>query len=281
MDFKPMTDAIMTAAEMNVKSQMRDDDYIGDDGFLHCGKCGKSRQAKVNIFGEERLVWCICNCRDQELRAAEERRQKEKIDLLKRDGFSDQAMEKSTFANDGDPECQESIYCRNYVKNFAKFYEDGKGLLLSGGVGTGKTFYATCVANALMDNLHPVLFTSIGRYIRGMENEFGGKNEKIDYLDRFALVVFDDFGVERNSPYVNELVYALIDGRIRSGKPMVVTTNIPLDDFKKPGGIENGRIYDRILSKCLPIVFSGKNRRRLAVKDEYGDDMRLLRGEET
>lgn len=279
MDFKPMIDGLATAAEENVKKQLRSDDYIGDDGFLHCGKCGKSRQKKLHIFGEDRIVWCICNCRDEELKAAEESRKKDKIDLLKRDGFCDSAMIESTFENDSSPQCEESVLCRNYVKNFAHFYEKGKGLLLTGGVGTGKTFYATCIANALMDNLHPVLFTSIARYIRDIERDFASKNDRIEYLNKFALVVFDDFGVERSTQYTNELIFSLIDGRIRTGKPMIITTNITIDDFKEPNGIDNSRIYDRILSKCLPVIFTGKNRRRIAIKHDYDEDMTLLKGE--
>lgn len=278
MDLRAITDGIMTAAEQNVKKQLRDDDYIGDDGFLHCGQCGKARQTKIRIFGEEKLVWCICKCRDEELSAHDREKQKDKIDALKQEGFSDPAMRDSVFAADSDPDSEESRLCRNYVREFSYFYERGKGLLLTGGVGTGKTFYASCIANALMENLHPVLFTSIGRYIRGMENDFGGMNAKIDGLNRYPLVVFDDFGVERNTQYVNELVYALIDGRIRSGKPMIITTNIPIADLKNPGSVEFSRIYDRILSKCLPVVFNGQNKRRKAIRRDYDEDMDILRG---
>lgn len=278
MNIKPMTDTIAMAAEQNVKRHLRDDDYIGDDGFLHCGKCGKARQTKVKFFGEDCVVWCICNCRDEELKAAEREQLRTKVELLKTEGFTDPAMRDSTFDVDEDPESEASVFCRNYVKNFSTLYERGKGLLLTGGVGTGKTFYAACIANALMDNLHPVLFTSLGRYIQGMEDEFGGKNEKIDHLNRFALVVFDDFGVERNSPYIKQHIFSIIDARIRSGKPMIITTNIPLKDFKEPGGMDESRIYDRILSKCLPVSFNGKNHRRINIKREYENDMNLLRG---
>lgn len=271
---------IMEAAETNVKSQMRDDDYIDpEDGFIHCGKCKRSRQMRTNLFGVDQIVWCICNCRNEELKQEEERRIREKIELLKADGFNDPALAESVFDIDANPESENSIICRNYVKHFEQFYEKGKGLLMTGGVGTGKTFYASCIANALMDKLHPVLVTSIGRLVRGMEDEFGGRNERIDYLDRFALVVFDDLGVERNTPYMNEQIYAIIDGRIRSGKPMIVTTNVTLETIKQSGTIETDRIYDRILMKCIPLVFKEKNMRRAKIREEYANDMKLLRGE--
>lgn len=273
---------ITKAAEMNAKSQMREDDYIDpEDGFIHCGKCRKSRQTKVNLLGADQIVWCICDCRKEELKREEERRNREKIDFLKADGFNDPALAESVFDIDANPESENSVICRNYVKHFEKFYENGKGLLMTGGVGTGKTFYASCIANALMENLHPVLVTSIGRFVREMEdNSYGGRNARIDYLNRFALVVFDDLGAERNTPYMNELVYAIIDGRIRSGKPMIITTNVTLETIKQAATIETDRIYDRILMKCLPLVFKEKNMRRVKIREEYADDMKLLRGGE-
>lgn len=279
MDWKHMVNGIASAAEANVKSQLRDDDFIGEDGFLHCGKCGKSRQTRVSVFGEDRVVWCICDCRKEELVKQDESRIRDRIELLRRDGFNDPAMAESTFDKDDSPESEESVICRNYVKHFDGFYERGKGLLFYGGVGRGKTFYASCIANALMEKLHPVLVTSIGRYVRNMENDFGGRNDQIDYLNRFALVVFDDLGVERNTDYMNEQVYALIDGRIRSGKPMIVTTNATLETLRNPGNIANERIYDRVVANCVPVKFDGANVRRARAKDDYRDDMKILKGE--
>ena len=279
MNLKPMINGIAAAAEANVKTQLRDDDYIGEDGFLHCGLCGKARQAKQYMFGEEQLVWCICDCRDKDLKAQEEARTREKIEMLRKNGFNDPTLAESTFEADDSPDSQESVICRNYVKNFDYFYEKGKGLLFYGGVGRGKTFYASCIANALIEKLHPVLVTSIGRFVRGMENDFGGRNEQIDYLDRFALVVFDDLGVERNTDYMNEQVYALIDGRVRSGKPMIITTNVTIDVLKNPGNIAYERIYDRVVANCIPVKFDGANVRRAKARNDYADDMKLLRGE--
>jgi DNA replication protein DnaC len=270
---------MMNAAEQNAKRQMREDDYVADDGLIHCGKCHKARQTRISLFGMEQTVWCICDCRKAEIEKIEADKRKDRIDLLKRDGFHDPTMAGSTFEQDDAPDSENSVMCRNYVTGFERFYHSGKGLLLTGGVGTGKTFYASCIANALMDKLHPVLVTSIGRFIRGMENEFGGRNEKIAYLDRFDLVVFDDFGVERNTPYSVESIYAIIDSRIRSGKPMVITTNIPLSALKETDNIDLARIYDRIISKCIPIVFSGSNMRRKQIKETYADDVSFLKGE--
>ena len=281
-EFGLFWDRLTEKAEETMKTQVRDDDYIDpEDGLIRCGLCHAPRQCKVSFMGREMIQPVMCDCRVKELAEEEAERRRERIEFLRKDGFDDPMMEKSRFANDDAPDSEMSVICRNYVKKFDEYYERGKGLLLSGGVGTGKTFYASCIANALIEDLHPCLVTSIGRYIRGMESsEYGGMNEKIDYLRRFSLVVFDDLGVERNTPYMNELVYAIIDGRIRSGKPMIVTTNIDIKTMGSATAIEQARIYDRVLSACVPIAFTGDNIRRMKARNEYRDDLRELKGEQ-
>lgn len=256
----------------------REDDYVDPtDGFIHCGKCRQPKECMVELWKIKKPV--PCKCREDQLAQEEAERKKERIEFLRKDGFSDAAMQRSIFENDDNPDGEMSAMCRNYVKNFAEYYKRGKGLLMSGSVGTGKTFYASCIANALIDQLRPCLVTSVSRYIRGMESsEFGGMNEKIDYLNRFDLIVFDDLGVERNTPYMNELVYAIIDGRVRTEKPMIVTTNIDLKSMSSAAAVEQARIYDRILSVCIPLVFNGESMRKTKAREEYREEIRKLKG---
>jgi DNA replication protein DnaC len=102
------------------------------------------------------------------------------------------------------------------------------------------------------------------------------KQEYIDYCCSNQLLVIDDLGVERNTSYAKEVVYAIIDNRYKSGLPMVITTNLSMEKIKSPEDIENQRIYDRILERCFPIEVSGGNRRRKAVREDYEDMKNLL-----
>ena len=68
-------------------------------------------------------------------------------------------------------------------------------------------------------------------------------------------------GVERDTPYVLETVYLVIDERYKSGKPFIITTNLSLEELRNPADLEHGRIYDRIMERCVPVAFSGKNYR--------------------
>ena len=75
------------------------------------------------------------------------------------------------------------------------------------------------------------------------------------------LVCFDDLGVERSSEYALEAVFLLVDERYRSGRPLIVTTNLTEKELHFPQDIDRKRIYDRILERCVPLHFDGGSKR--------------------
>ena len=76
------------------------------------------------------------------------------------------------------------------------------------------------------------------------------------------LLIIDDFGMERGTEYGLEQVYNVIDSRYRSGKPLIVTTNLTLDSLQNPQDTAHARIYGRLLEMCAPILFTGENFRK-------------------
>lgn len=124
----------------------------------------------------------------------------------------------------------------------------------------GKSFFAGCIANALLDRDIPVLMTnfpSILNRLTGMFSE--DRADFIASLGMYDLLIIDDLGVERNTEYAMEQMFHVIDCRYRSRKPMIITTNLKLEEIKNPPDLAHARIYDRILERCAPILFDGKN----------------------
>ena len=242
------------------------DDYMDTEtGLLVCGKCHTRKQKKISFLGEERIVCCLCRCAVEELEKAEQERKDretmEGISRLKSAGLQDKTFFGYTFANcDGTHPC--AGYAHRYAEHFADFQKSGQGLLLWGDVGTGKTFLAGCIANALMDRNIPVLMTSFPKLINSLGGLYSGeRNEYLQNLNHYQLLIIDDLGVERNTPYVLETVYLVIDERYKSGKPFIITTNLSLQELQNPADLEHGRIYHRIMERCTPIAFSGRNYR--------------------
>ena len=78
----------------------------------------------------------------------------------------------------------------------------------------------------------------------------------------YPLVVIDDLDVERSTEYAMETVYMVIDERYKAKKPLIVTTNLTLEELCKPKSMDYQRIYDRILELCIPVAFKGESIRR-------------------
>ena len=97
-----------------------------------------------------------------------------------------------------------------------------------------------------------------------LNNAFSGRNEVVDRLCGYPLLVIDDFGMERGTEYALEQIYNIIDSRYRSRKPLIVTTNLTLTELKNPQDTTHARIYDRLLELCTPIACTGPSMRTRA-----------------
>ena len=246
--------------------EIHEDEYLDPaDGLIHCRKCGGSRQAVIPdpFKGGTFKPRCVCPCQQEKERRrkeAEERRQRmERIKRRKAQGLQDCYLYGYTFANDngGNPAM---VKAHAYVDHWPQAFKKNIGLLLFGDVGTGKSFLAGCIANALLDQDVPVLMTNFPSILSRLCGTFGEDGTAfLDSLGDYDLLIIDDLGVERNTEYALEQMFNIIDSRYRCNKPLIVTTNLKLDELKHPPDLAHARIYNRILERCAPILFAGKN----------------------
>lgn len=248
-------------------------DYI-HDGLLYCGKCHTPKQTRISIDGKVWTPSCMCECESARFKEKMERMDREAaleaVKRLRSMGFTETRLKEMTFDRDDDPEGKLSQICRKYVNIFAQMQIRGKGLLLYGHVGTGKTFYASCIANALIEKGHPCLLTNFATLVNTMSCSYD-KQRYIEDLKRFDLLVIDDLAAERETSYMSEIVQNVIDARYRSGKPLIVTTNLTPAELKNPDDIRKARIYSRLFEMCIPVEASGSDRRRDALKRNYAE----------
>ena len=220
---------------------------------------------------EGRLLPHPCRCEqeriDREAAEQEARRHRQAVADLKHRGFTDPAMKDWTFAHDNG-KCPQMKHARFYVENWTAMQEENIGYLLWGGVGTGKSYFAGCIANALMEQEVAVRMTNFALILNDLTASFEGHNDYIARLCRAPLLILDDFGMERGTEYGLEQIYNVIDSRYRSRRPLIVTTNLSLQDLQHPQDTAHARIYDRLLEMCAPIRFSGENFRRATAQDK-------------
>lgn len=241
------------------------DDYI-QDGIRYCGRCHQPKQAWVELGGQQRLVPITCACEAEDrVRERDESVHKEflaQIRAMQNEfGISDASWRKFTFAEDDGSSPKISAVCRRYIERWAEMKENNLGVLFYGSCGTDKSFFACSIVNALLEKNVRAAVTNFPRLL----NLLQGAREKqtlIDHLQRYELIVIDDLGVERDSAYALEQVFGVIDARARSGLPLIVTTNLSLDDLKSPASMQQARIYDRVLELCpIAIKMTGESKR--------------------
>ena len=255
-------------------------DYIQDD-LLHCGICHTPKQCRINLMGKERVVSCMCRCaKNQAAEVDAERRRQEEADRIMRlrnAGITSQTHRNARFdADDGKNQAPMAVL-RRYAENWEIMKRDKHGLLLYGGVGTGKSYGAACIANHLIERKTPVCMvnlSSVLNSISGYQSE--DKNSFIADLMRYPLLILDDVGMERQTEYAMEQVFNVIDARYRSGMPLIVTTNLSLAELKAPRSRDHARIYDRILEMCLPVNFGSHGRRAEIARDKMRRAAELL-----
>lgn len=276
-----MNDFLKQLAERSKKNIPRNEGDYEKDGLLYCGKCHSPKQGKY--FAEDGSYITpriLCDCEQEARNRKEEEVKREEriryIDKLKRSGIQDRKLLNCSFEIDESPHSKYSKAFKRYCDKWEQISKDNIGLMLFGNVGTGKSFYAGCIANEIIKRYAiPVIVTSIPRIL----NEIFGLEDKNAYIKRLAnipLLVLDDFGVERETEYALEQVFAIIDERYKAEKPLIVTTNLNYDDFKNPTDIRYKRIYDRICEITVPFNITGASRREAKAEKKKQEAKTLL-----
>lgn len=269
--------AQMVVEQAQKTGNIVEDDYLGEDNFYYCGKCHTRKQTIFAGLGEPMLVRCLCKCEGEAYEAEEKaREQRELVMRLRKRGFPEQKIRECTFANDDGSNPKMTQAMKNYVERFDTFKEEGRGLMLFGTTGTGKTYLAACAANALINKGIPCLVTNIKRIKNELQDRFEGRQRYLDNLNSFPLLVLDDLGAESKTDYVQDIVYEVIDSRYRANLPIIITTNLTREELLNPANIKQQRIYSRLFEMCTPIEIVGKDRRQAALKNDIGKMKNLL-----
>lgn len=250
-----------------------------DTELLMCGKCHTPKQAIYTLSNGKIIKPFIpCKCEEERQKQLEEeqkqrereQRYKETIKRLQSIGITDKRYQESTFDKDDNRLPEISSDCRKYVEHWEEMKERNAGILFYGGVGTGKSFLSCCVANELIKKCVPVLITNLSKLVNAKVSDNGENDVN---LECFELLVIDDLGIENTT----QTAYNIIDDWYKSGKPIIVTTNLTIEELKHPDTTDKERIYNRILEMCpLRYLVKGESRRNEKAKEKYFEIKKIL-----
>ena len=242
---------------------MREEDTVcvGSDGLQYCKVCGEAKEAFFPEGGfmgmKKHSRQCACDRKayEEEQKYFKDKEHRELVSRNTSICFDESRMEEWTFEN-ADMSDAVMHKAKNYV--------------------------AGCIANELLKQEVTVKMTNFNTIIDDIF-PLADKTEYINALASYQLLIIDDLGVERNSEYALGIIFSVIDRRIRSGRPLIITTNLPLKEIKSETMLDKRRIYDRILEMCTPMYVGGTSKREAIASMKMEKAKTLLntnRGEE-
>ena len=151
--------------------------------------------------------------------------------------------------------------CRRYAHSFS---EKSPNLMFSGDTGLGKTFLSACIARTVADNGYSVMYESAGHLFANLERaKFSGDETARRESDKYLacdLLIVDDLGTEMPGQFTTAALYSLMNDRILSGKPTIISTNLTVEELERR---YNRQIASRLRGGYQRVPFLGEDIRVL------------------
>ncbi len=236
-----------------------------------CDECGEPK-TRYTFAGREAWVReCECERRAEAERRAkardeEKRWRKERLDRLFEQSALGPRFRACTFESwserPGTTQAHQAAW--RYAEEFEERTREGRGLLLFGGGGNGKSHLAAAIVNRLVAENVACVFQTVPTLLRRVRATFardaGASEEEIlGALVDVPLLVLDDAGAEKHTEWGESTLYYLVDERYRRRLPLVVTSNLNLSGLEEAIGF---RAVDRLMETCELVEVTGTSYRQ-------------------
>ena len=179
-----------------------------------------------------RLQICVCRQRDVSEQVRNRLYSLSHLDELK--GLTFESFEPRGQKNLGEKQAISLERAFNQARHFA---QNLKGwLLLRGGYGSGKTHLAAGIANFAVGMGVPTLFLTVPDLLDMLRFSYDSEDttfeRRFDEIRNAPFLVLDDFGTQNATGWAQEKLFQIINYRSINKLPLVVTTNLSLDEIE-------------------------------------------------
>lgn len=148
----------------------------------------------------------------------------------------------------------------NCVKYATQFTTKSKNIIFYGGTGLGKTHLSLAIANAVINRGYSVVYGTAQNLLNDLQNENFGRTDNIRYYERAVLncdlLIIDDLGTEFKNSYTTAELYNIINSRILSRLPTIISTNFTQNELEDK---YDQRITSRIVGEYSPLTLMGND----------------------
>lgn len=188
-------------------------------------------------------------------------------DILSRENFDSFTLEYYSDSSDGKHSFTPYNNARNILERGRQFVDEfdehSPGILIYGETGLGKTFLSNCIAKALLDKGHTVLYLSSINLFENILSDIimnnGHEQNKVtlyDYIYNCDLLIIDDLGTELTNSFVQSQLFEIINTRNNKQLSTIISTNLTLRQLQER---YTERIMSRIMDSYLVFHFYGDN----------------------
>lgn len=257
----------------------KSDKSVFDEPVPVCPKCGNPKGFDIVILGKLRRMPVMCKCDEERVKKYEMNEKRKEIerrlDRFRSYSLMDKNFEDSTFENWQFNEYNKVMYTlgKRYCENWEIMEKNNRGLIMWGEAGNGKTYLSFSIANELYKKGVSVLAVSVGRILNMIQETYRydssiGEMEILKTLNDVRLLILDDLGTESRTKWAYDKLYSIIDGRSRSKKPLIITTNLNNEELRKNLAVmdfktnyidHRERIYNRLIPMCTILEIKGSS----------------------